>query len=233
MATTSSFSESHQRSRPLPLSIVKEEPAVLGSAGTPSLSSVGHVGASASAGRLTRSAPKLFSLVEPLTRTSKGSSRLAEAAEAIDQRPLATLQQRDLPPFQTLLEGGGIRHSKSCSALPRTPAGAATSVGAASPAAASSLVLSRVQAQHYLPSLAAGSPVAAQHAASKNSGSMLMREVRCVGFCPSPMNTEHAVTPYSRVYGQHPKLFHYNRKGQMEPSDVALMAKALEDLDVD
>ncbi|CAJ1348147.1 unnamed protein product [Effrenium voratum] len=57
-----------------------------------------------------------------------------------------------------------------------------------------------------------------------------------VDFCPTPMNTVHCITPYSKVYGQHPRLFNYNRKGEMQLNDAgvaALMDEPPADLDVD
>eukprot|EP00913_Durusdinium_trenchii_P001038 g955.t1 len=40
-----------------------------------------------------------------------------------------------------------------------------------------------------------------------------------VVFCPTPMNTVHVITPYSKVYGKHPSLFNYDRKGEMQLND--------------
>ncbi|CAE7853751.1 unnamed protein product [Symbiodinium sp. KB8] len=53
------------------------------------------------------------------------------------------------------------------------------------------------------------------------SGSKELKEVE---FCPTPMNTVHVITPYSKVYGTHPKLFHYNRKGEQELNDAGVAA---------
>ena len=60
-----------------------------------------------------------------------------------------------------------------------------------------------------------------------------------VEFCPTPMNTVHVITPYSKVYGKHPSLFHYDRKGEMQLNDKGVAALMEEggvgggDLDVD
>ncbi|CAK9035483.1 unnamed protein product [Durusdinium trenchii] len=57
-----------------------------------------------------------------------------------------------------------------------------------------------------------------------------------VVFCPTPMNTVHVITPYSKVYGKHPSLFNYDRKGEMQLNDkgvAALMNESGGDLDVD
>lgn len=56
-----------------------------------------------------------------------------------------------------------------------------------------------------------------------------------VEFCPTPMNTVHVITPYSKVYGKHPSLFNYDRKGEMQLNDkgVAALMEDGGDLDVD
>lgn len=56
-----------------------------------------------------------------------------------------------------------------------------------------------------------------------------------VEFCPTPMNTVHVITPYSKVYGKHPSLFNYDRKGEMQLNDkgVAALMEDGADLDVD
>lgn len=54
---------------------------------------------------------------------------------------------------------------------------------------------------------------------SQRATAMLRRRVT---FCPTPSNTSHVVTPYAAVYGQHPKLFDFNRKGEMELSNAGI-----------
>eukprot|EP00747_Dinoflagellata_sp_TGD_P031479 gnl/TRDRNA2_/TRDRNA2_135305_c0_seq3.p1 gnl/TRDRNA2_/TRDRNA2_135305_c0~~gnl/TRDRNA2_/TRDRNA2_135305_c0_seq3.p1 ORF type:complete len:219 (+),score=20.39 gnl/TRDRNA2_/TRDRNA2_135305_c0_seq3:82-657(+) len=58
-------------------------------------------------------------------------------------------------------------------------------------------------------------------------------------FAPSPVprsrrvqflsfeNTSHDVTPYSEVYGIHPRFFNWNAWGEMEPTPHAFYAKAM------
>lgn len=86
-----------------------------------------------------------------------------------------------------------------------------------------------------------GSPVRQQSQQSLTTPSSKSREVRyslgahqltphavamCrrrVTFCPTPGNTYHAITPYSKIYGKHPGLFHFDRQGEMELSDAGVM----------
>merc|ERR1712151_1274642 len=48
---------------------------------------------------------------------------------------------------------------------------------------------------------------------------------RRVFFCPTPSNTAHCITPYAKVYGQHPNLFEFNRKGEMQLTDAGIVAE--------
>lgn len=43
-----------------------------------------------------------------------------------------------------------------------------------------------------------------------------------VQFVPTPNNSFRVITPYSKVYGQHPDFFEFNRKGQMELNDLGI-----------
>jgi len=74
----------------------------------------------------------------------------------------------------------------------------------------------------YLPSVSAGTPKAAQHAAVKAAAAAKLN-IKRVAFVPTPHNTYHEVTPYSKIYGQHPAFFEYNRKGEMQLTDVGIM----------
>jgi len=46
---------------------------------------------------------------------------------------------------------------------------------------------------------------------------------RRVYFCPTPLNSTHAVTPYATKYGQHPRLFDFNRRGEMQLNAEGIM----------
>jgi len=74
----------------------------------------------------------------------------------------------------------------------------------------------------YLPSVSSGTPVAAQHAAVKAAAAARLN-IKRVAFVPTPHNTYHEVTPYSKVYGQHPAFFEYNRKGEMQLTDAGIV----------
>eukprot|EP00413_Alexandrium_margalefii_P038875 CAMPEP_0204593528 /NCGR_PEP_ID=MMETSP0661-20131031/51563_1 /ASSEMBLY_ACC=CAM_ASM_000606 /TAXON_ID=109239 /ORGANISM="Alexandrium margalefi, Strain AMGDE01CS-322" /LENGTH=223 /DNA_ID=CAMNT_0051603847 /DNA_START=35 /DNA_END=706 /DNA_ORIENTATION=- len=45
---------------------------------------------------------------------------------------------------------------------------------------------------------------------------------RRVCFCPTPKNSSHCVTPYAQVYGKHPRLFDFDRRGQMQLNDAGI-----------
>jgi len=45
---------------------------------------------------------------------------------------------------------------------------------------------------------------------------------RRVMFCPTPKNSLHEVTPYSKVYGQHPSFFEFDRHGEMQLNDKGI-----------
>mmetsp|Transcript_62001 Transcript_62001/g.199914 ORF Transcript_62001/g.199914 Transcript_62001/m.199914 type:complete len:256 (+) Transcript_62001:87-854(+) len=60
----------------------------------------------------------------------------------------------------------------------------------------------------------------AQAAAFQGAMTQAMRRRVC--FCPTPKNTQHVVTPYGQIYGQHPKFFDFDRKGQMQLNDAGI-----------
>mmetsp|Transcript_180565 Transcript_180565/g.572895 ORF Transcript_180565/g.572895 Transcript_180565/m.572895 type:complete len:116 (-) Transcript_180565:179-526(-) len=66
---------------------------------------------------------------------------------------------------------------------------------------------------------------AAQSAMKKEepAGHAMQAMRRRVNFCPTPMNTSYAVTPYAVKYGKHPKCFDFNRKGEMQLNDRGVM----------
>lgn len=37
------------------------------------------------------------------------------------------------------------------------------------------------------------------------------------------MNSNHAITPYGQVYGQHPRFFEFDRLGRMQPTSAGIM----------
>jgi len=46
---------------------------------------------------------------------------------------------------------------------------------------------------------------------------------RRVTFCPTPSNTTHNnFTPYGTIYGKHPGLFNFDRKGDMQLNDAGI-----------
>mmetsp|Transcript_114860 Transcript_114860/g.245215 ORF Transcript_114860/g.245215 Transcript_114860/m.245215 type:complete len:234 (-) Transcript_114860:133-834(-) len=77
--------------------------------------------------------------------------------------------------------------------------------------------------QSYLPSVAMGSPVAAQQANAASKGhAKAPKKMSHIAFCETPNNTVHPITPYSKVYGKHPRFFDYNRKGEMQLNDEGI-----------
>lgn len=56
--------------------------------------------------------------------------------------------------------------------------------------------------------------------AAEEAGGQAMR--RRVYFCPTPMNSHHAVTPYGLKYGKHPSFFDFNRRGEMQLNDAGV-----------
>lgn len=72
-------------------------------------------------------------------------------------------------------------------------------------------------------SLCSGSPTAPQKSSADRqaeAGGQAMR--RRVNFCPTPMNSSHAITPYGLKYGKHPSFFEFNRKGEMQLTDAGV-----------
>jgi hypothetical protein len=42
---------------------------------------------------------------------------------------------------------------------------------------------------------------------------------RHVRFTSAAVNSEHVITPYSQIYGRHPRFFDFDRKGGMQLTD--------------
>jgi hypothetical protein len=42
---------------------------------------------------------------------------------------------------------------------------------------------------------------------------------RYVRFTPAVVSSEHEITPYSQIYGTHPRFFDFDRKGRMQQTD--------------
>mmetsp|Transcript_32852 Transcript_32852/g.83145 ORF Transcript_32852/g.83145 Transcript_32852/m.83145 type:complete len:209 (-) Transcript_32852:279-905(-) len=64
-------------------------------------------------------------------------------------------------------------------------------------------------------------PVSALRQDAASAAGQAMR--RRVYFCPTPLNSSHAVTPYATKYGQHPRLFDFNRRGEMQLNAAGIM----------
>lgn len=101
--------------------------------------------------------------------------------------------------------------------MPSTPKGSASLAGDG----AGQPRLSQMQSTSSLPYWTGSSSTKSR---TPSSPAMLKADMgqamrRRVCFCPTPMNSQHAVTPYAIKYGQHPSLFHFDRKGQMQLSD--------------
>jgi len=74
---------------------------------------------------------------------------------------------------------------------------------------------------------ASASPVAAQKVG-------VVASKKTVTFDSTPKrNTYHDVTPYANVYGLHPRFFHFDRKGQMAPTDEAIIAALEETIELE
>lgn len=52
---------------------------------------------------------------------------------------------------------------------------------------------------------------------------------RRVCFCPTPKNTSHPITPYSKVYGMHPTYFDFDRRGRMQLTDEGVAKEMLDE----
>mmetsp|Transcript_138901 Transcript_138901/g.276969 ORF Transcript_138901/g.276969 Transcript_138901/m.276969 type:complete len:274 (-) Transcript_138901:261-1082(-) len=50
-----------------------------------------------------------------------------------------------------------------------------------------------------------------------------------VSFSAAVANSEHAITPYSEVYGRHPRFFDFDRKGGMQLTDEGVAEELLEE----
>ncbi|CAE7840034.1 unnamed protein product, partial [Symbiodinium necroappetens] len=198
-----------RRFRPAPLLIREESAERAGAAGAkPSLISFEGPNLLIS----TPSSPSTSARAKPMRRASS-SGRLNSRPQLT---PLHSRVPKGTSSFSAkddlCVTGTATDLARVISAgnLPRTPAAKVTA-----------------KKPGYLPKLA-GSPVLAetedarrQSAPGSMSGSKELKEVE---FCPTPMNTVHVITPYSKVYGTHPKLFHYNRKGEQELNDAGVAA---------
>eukprot|EP00928_Gymnodinium_smaydae_P065752 TRINITY_DN48848_c0_g1_i1.p1 TRINITY_DN48848_c0_g1~~TRINITY_DN48848_c0_g1_i1.p1 ORF type:complete len:227 (-),score=20.34 TRINITY_DN48848_c0_g1_i1:70-750(-) len=64
------------------------------------------------------------------------------------------------------------------------------------------------------------SPLATDLELQDRSGKQLRKRVV---FCATPQNSHHCITPYSKIYGQHPAFFEFDRKGEMRLNDRGIM----------
>mmetsp|Transcript_49436 Transcript_49436/g.87053 ORF Transcript_49436/g.87053 Transcript_49436/m.87053 type:complete len:177 (+) Transcript_49436:164-694(+) len=118
------------------------------------------------------------------------------------------------PSARTLILEAEVESPKHSASTTRR--GSRSLTGPLTPSRRDSLPRSRSSLQ-----LASGTP------AQQKAAAQALRRRVC--FCPSPKNTTHPITPYSKVYGMHPTYFDFDRRGRMQLTDEGVAKEMLED----
>eukprot|EP00929_Paragymnodinium_shiwhaense_P036075 TRINITY_DN19385_c0_g1_i1.p2 TRINITY_DN19385_c0_g1~~TRINITY_DN19385_c0_g1_i1.p2 ORF type:complete len:209 (+),score=33.83 TRINITY_DN19385_c0_g1_i1:105-731(+) len=181
--------------------------------------------------KLRRPAPLNLQLEEdvsgrlPAVSRSPGNALVATGRPITPQQPHQKLARTASAP---VLLGAGISGKPPRNAIP-TPSASHAGSGMIiwgpqpSPAAGPTLALrpgsSGKAAMEKLVGTAGSRRNSFASQPSPHAATMLRRRVV---FCPTPMNSTHAITPYANVYGKHPRYFDFDRKGEMRLNDAGL-----------